>query len=251
MSRRGLVVALLCGVLGIGLGVVVAYAAQPRTSTSGDARPVSAVSPSVPIDEPTPVHYHRDISYPTLRPGLALSEQHVIRNDLAVWHYHVPLGWQPSWVCSTGCPPGVVPDQPMPEGRINGADEVRFRPAGEPLIGGYSLRVRVLDNSLNNLEQMVATKLVGFRQGVKDFHTIHKTPSAVYFDYRDPTTDYHRFNFFQWFSVPGQSNATLEMSVSGRERDVPGLRALFNRFADNVSGSLPPPTKNGSTGPSA
>lgn len=244
-------VALLCGVLGIGLGLAVAYAVQPRTSTSGDAHPVAAVSPSVPIDEPTPVHYRRDIAYPTLRPGLALAETHVIRNDLAFWRYHVPQGWQPSWVCSTGCPPGVVPDQPMPEHKVDTVDEVRFRPPGEPVIGGYSLRVRILDNSLNNLQQMVATKLVGFRQGVKDFHTIRKTPSAVYFDYRDPTTDYHRFNFFQWFAVPGQSNATLEMSVSGRERDVSGLRALFNRFADNVEGTVPPKPQNGSASPSA
>jgi hypothetical protein len=31
------------------------------------------------------------------------------------------------------------------------------------------------------------------------------------------------------------------MSVSGRQRDAPGLRALLNRFADDVVGS-PPPT---------
>jgi hypothetical protein len=30
------------------------------------------------------------------------------------------------------------------------------------------------------------------------------------------------------------------MSVAGRERDVPGLKALFNRFADNVLGTTEP-----------
>lgn len=244
MSKRGLVVALLCGVLGIGLGLVVAYAAQPRTSTSGDAHPVAAASPSVPIDEPTPDHYRKDIAYPTLEPGLALPVRHVIRNDLAVWRYHVPLGWQPSWVCSTGCPAGVVADQPMPLDKVGSADEIRFRPPGEPSVGGYSLRVRILDNTFVDVHQTVGTKVTGFRDSasVADFNVIDRTDHSVYFEYRDATTDYHRFNYFQWWAVPGQTNATLEMSVSGREQDVPGLKALFDRFADNVTGSLPPTT---------
>jgi hypothetical protein len=252
MSRRGLVVALLCGALGIGLGIVVAYAAQPRTSTSGDAHPVAAVSPSVPVDEPTPEHYRKDIPFPTLQPGLAVPQRHVIRNDLAVWRYHVPLGWQPYWVCSTGCPPGVVADQPMPAAQVNKVDEVRFRPPGEPPIGGYSLRVRILDNTFVDVHQTVGTKVTGFRDsaGIADFNIIHRTDRSVYFDYRDAGTDYHRFNYFQWWAVPGQTNATLEMSVSGREEDVPGLKSLFDRFADNVLGSLPPapPQKSGGSG---
>ena len=54
MSMRGLVVALLCGLLGLGLGVVVAYAAQPPESQSDDAHPMSG-SPSVPTNIPTNV----------------------------------------------------------------------------------------------------------------------------------------------------------------------------------------------------
>jgi hypothetical protein len=40
--------------------------------------------------------------------------------------------------------------------------------------------------------------------------------------------------------VNGSPTATLEMSVAGRQTDVPGLEALFNRFADNVNGTAPP-----------
>jgi hypothetical protein len=65
----------------------------------------------------------------------------------------------------------------------------------------------------------------------------------VFFQYRDASTNYHRFNYFQWFAIPGQTNATLEMSVSGRRVDRPGLLWLFNRFADNVTGQAPPPPK--------
>jgi hypothetical protein len=247
MSSRGLLVALLCGVLGIGLGVIAAYAAQPSTSSGGVVNPMSAVSPSVPIDvTPSESPYAPDIKFPRLRPGLPLQGVHTISNDLATWSYHVPLGWRPYWVCSTlgSCPPDAFPDKPMAAKTVDKAQEVRFRPPAEQTTGGYSLRVRVLDNTLNDVHQTVATKIIGFRDSsdIADFKIIRKNDRSVYFEYRDATSNLHRFNYFQWFAVPGQTNATLEMSVSGREVDVPGLKALFDRFADNVMGSLPQPT---------
>jgi hypothetical protein len=245
MSRRGLVAALLAGVLGIGLGMIAAFAATPPTSSGGAATPISAVSPSVPIDEsPSQKPYARDIEFPALRPGLPLQAVHTISNDLARWTYHVPLGWQAYWVCSTPslCPPDAYVDKPMAPKVVDNAPEVRFRPPKEPAVGGYSLRVRILDNTLNDVHQTVATKIIGFRDSseVADFNVIRKNDHSVYFEYRDAGSNLHRFNYFQWFAVPGQTNATLEMSVSGREEDVAGLKALFNRFADNLTGSLPP-----------
>ncbi len=246
MSRRGLAAALLCGLIGLGLGAVVAYAAQPATTTGGTPQPMAAVSPSLPVDVPTPQQYRRDIPYPPLQPGLPLDTPHTISNDLAHWAYHVPQGWQAYWVCSVGCPPGHFLDEPMADQAIAKADEIRFRPADEPTTGGYSLRVRILDNTFVDVHQTVATKIVGFRDSseVAGFHIIDRTQRSVYFDYRDKTSDYHRFNFFQWFAVPGQTNATLEMSVSGRKVDVPGLRALFDRFADNAVGEPGPAAEN-------
>jgi hypothetical protein len=243
MGRRGLLVALLCGVLGVGLGAIVAFAAQPRTSYTDDTHPISAVSPSVPIDEPTHKPYRKDIDYATLEPGLRLNTVHTIANELASWTYHVPEDWQPYWVCSSpsSCPPDVLPDQPMTAKQVDGAQEVRFRPPDEPTSGGYSLRVRVLVNGFLDLNGAVAQKVQGFRDSseVADFHVLRRGPGSVYFEYRDAPTNYHRFNFFQWFAIPGQTNATLEMSVSGRQRDVPGLKALFDRFADNATGTPP------------
>jgi hypothetical protein len=252
MSMRGLVVALLCGVLGIGAGIVVAHAAQPHSSTAGDARPISAVSPSVPIDHPSHSPYAPDIDFDTLRPGLPLSEVHTITNDLSQWTYHVPAGWQAYWVClgAGSCPADAFTDKPMAPRDVDHAQQVRFRPPGEPVAGGYSMRVRILDNTFVDVHQTVATKIVGFRDSadVADFHVIHKDDRSVYFEYRDASSNFHRFNFFQWFALPDQTNATLEMSVSGRRIDVPGLKALFDRFADNVTGAPPPPGKKGSAG---
>jgi hypothetical protein len=251
MSMRGLVVALLCGVLGLGLGAVVAYGAQPGTSPAGDARPMSAVSPSVPIDEPPPPpKTSPDITYAPLSPDLSLPlPDRTIGNDLATWTYHAPQGWVPYAVCivAAECPPPMQTDDVLTARQAARQPEVRFRPPDEPTVGGYSLRVKVLDNTQAfTPAQMVATKIVGF-QAYAHFKRLHQTPSAAYFTYIDG--NHHlRYNYFQWFAAPGSSTATLEMSVAGRKQDVPGLKALFNRFADNVIGTTDlyhPPKKQG------
>jgi hypothetical protein len=246
------VAALLSGVIGLGLGMIAAFAAQPSLSQGGTAIPISAADPSVPLNiSPSPSPYAKDITFPALQPGLALNTVHTMSNGLARWTYHVPFGWQAYWVCSSTCPANAYPDKPMAAGVVNKAQEVRFRPPKEPSVGGYSLRVRILDNTLVDVHQIVGTKITGFRDSseVADFNVIRKNDHLVYFEYRDAGSNLHRFNYFQWFAVPGQTNATLEMSVSGREADVSGLKALFDRFADNLMGSVPtaPPNKS-STG---
>jgi hypothetical protein len=241
MSWRGLVVALLCGLLGLGGGALVAYAVQPHVYDAGSPRPVAAVSPSVPIDVATSRSVAPDIIYPPLSRDLFLNVVHQVRNDLATWTYHVPQGWTAYGVCTappTGPPCKIATDEVVPPRKIDKQSQVRFRPPDEPAIGGYSLRVKVLDNTELNPAQMVATKRVGFRQEFshQNFTVTKHSPSAVYFTYVDGT-NHLRLNYFQWFAVPGRTNATLEMSVSGRLSDRPGLKALFMRFADNTIGS--------------
>jgi hypothetical protein len=194
----------------------------------------------VPIDVPPRKTYAPDIGYPALQPGLALPDVHSIHNDLASWTYHVPFGWTPYAVCTA--PPCTIPtDGVVPQKQVDRQAQLRFRPAGEPVVGGYSLRVKIMDNTDLNPAQMVATKVVGFRQSFshQSFSILQRTPSAVYFTYTDGE-DHLRYNFFQWFAVPGHPNATLEMSVSGRAVDRAGLEALFTRFADNLTGDQPP-----------
>jgi len=243
MSIRGLVVALLCGVLGLGLGSVVAYAVQPHAADSGDALPMSEVSPRVPKYEPTHKPYAPDIRFPTLSPDLPLPlPDRTIGNDLATWTYHVPAGWQAYAVCSSPgeCPPPMEPDTPLTPRQALRQPEVRFRPPDEPAIGGYSLRVKAVENTLGlNPGQMVSTKIEGFKQAYSEFKTLRRTGSAVYFTYRDGNNRL-RYDFFQWFAAADSTTATLEMSVAGRKQDAPGLRALFNRFADNVIGTSEP-----------
>jgi hypothetical protein len=235
MSMRGLVVALLCGLFGLGGGALVAFAVQPHTRDAGSPRPVAAVSPSVPVDVTPSRSVAPDITYPALSSDLALNVVHHIGNDLATWTYHVPQGWTAYGVC-TAPPCKIATDEVVPPKKIDKQTQVRFRPPGEPVIGGYSLRVKIMENTEFNPAQIVPTKVVAFRQAYpKHFSVFKRTPSAVYFTYVDET-NHLRYNYFQWFAVPGRANATLEMSVSGRTADKAGLGALFMRFADNLTG---------------
>jgi hypothetical protein len=236
MSMRGLVVALLCGLLGLGGGALVAYAVEPHAHDLGQPKPLVGVSPSVPIDV-TPSQSHApDINYPRLSPELFLNVVRHMHNDLATWTYHVPQGWTAYAVCTVQ-PCKVPTDTIVPPKQIDKQTQVRFRPPNEPVIGGYSLRVKIMDNTELNPAQMVATKRVGFQQEFSDqnFNVTNRTRSAIYFTYVT-SSNHLRLNYFQWFAVPGRANATLEMSVAGRASDKPGLDALFARFADNLTG---------------
>jgi hypothetical protein len=218
----------------------MAYAVQPHATDVGTPRPLAAVSPSVPIDVTPSRSFATDIPYADLSADLFLNVVHHIHNDLATWTYHVPQGWTAYAVCTPppGAPPCKVPtDTVIAPKKIDKQTQVRFRPTDEPVAGGYSLRVKILDNTDLNPTQMVATKIVGFRQSFshQNFTITHRGHSSVYFTYVD-STDHLRLNYFQWFALPGRVNATLEMSVAGRSGDRVGLDALFNRFADNLTG---------------
>lgn len=153
-------VALLCGLLGLGAGALVAFAGPPAVVDAGAAVPVAAVSPSVPVDVQTVQPYARDIDYEPLRPGLALPIIHRMKNKLATWDYHAPKGWTAYSVCVPGAPCRTPTDTVIPPKRTDRNQQVRFRPVGEPLVGGYSRRVRILDNTLAmNTGQLVSTKV--------------------------------------------------------------------------------------------
>lgn len=243
MSRRGLLVALLCGLVGLGGGMLLAWLVQPRPAAGGLAAPVPAVSPSVPVDLPTGSPYAHDIGYPPLSPDLPLQAVHTMRNRLALWTYHVPQDWTAY---------GDFSDTPLTPRQVERSQSVRFKPSDEPTVGGYSLYVRTLDNTLFDTHMSVAAKIAGFEEasGVADFQVLKETGSSVYFEYRDQPSNLHRYNYFQWFAVPGDPYATLQVSVAGRRRDVPGLKALLNRFADDVTGTRAPRRTPSSAGPS-
>lgn len=196
---------------------------QGSESPTGD--PSDGPSES-PIGEPA-----EDIDFPALRlPDGTDYDTHVVRSGAQAWSYPAPVGWIPYKVAADGGDAGAVPDA-----RVDKVGQVRWRPAGEPLVGGYSLRVQVLPPKVA-VADMVATKVRQLEESpdLVAVDVYEQTDDTVYFTYRDGNNRF-RYNFFRW--VPNaDGNASLEISVSGREVDKDGLRTLL----DEVSGGATP-----------
>jgi hypothetical protein len=210
-----LLLAALVGVVG---GLAVGYLRQAQPASGGTATPLPAASPSVPIDpSPTVAPYADDIPYPPLEPGLDF-ERLRMGNSLQTWSVPVPKGWDAF----------TVFDVPVPDAKRDGYDELRFRPPGEPVEGGYSLRAKTINAHLTT-GPMVAQRLAAIHEAYDEVTVLSQTEDSLKVAFRDGT-NHLRYNYFRWFAAPGASEATLEMSVAGREEDRPGLEALFAAF---------------------
>ncbi|HEU5039042.1 MAG TPA: hypothetical protein VFT70_18690 [Nocardioides sp.] len=201
-----LALVLLGAVTGYGVGVL----RQEQPTTFAAAAPVPASSPSVPV-VPAPT-YAPDIDYPALRTDLSY-KPHQLGEPTYRWRYDVPRGWTPE--------------------DVSPLFEVRWRPPDEPTIGGYSLRVKLV-NEHRTTAEMVAAKLRAVRSIYEDVKVLARTDDMLSFRYRDPGQNTQRFNTFTWFTAPGGTLAEFEMSVVGREADLPGLDSLRDEVAASV-----------------
>ena len=228
VRTRVLGVLLLAAVVGVGGGLFtgwgVGYLRQPQPAAGGAATPLPASSPSVPVDPPpTVAPYADDIDYPPLQPGLPLGRQ-PMGNSVQAWVVPFPKGWQAFTV------PG---EAVVPRKERSTYDELRFRPPDEPTQGGYSLRVKTVNDHVTT-DTMVSERLrLVVEEYGRDNVEYTRTEDSVKFVFRDGNNRL-RYNYFQWFAGPGASEASLEMSVAGRKADEPGLDALFATFASSL-----------------
>jgi hypothetical protein len=222
VRARVLGILLLATLVGVGGGLGVGYLRQPQPASGGTATPLPAASPSLPVDPPsTPPSYAPDITYPALLPGLVFKKFRMANSQQA-WRVPVPVGWVAS---------NVDTDAPVPREEWTSFDELRFRPADEPKDGGFSIRVKLVNSRLTPAAMVAAKRVALEEEDVIAY--LDRTSEELLFTYR--TSDGHlRYNYFQWFAAPGSSQATLEMSVVGRERDVAGLDALFAAFESTL-----------------
>jgi hypothetical protein len=227
VRARVLGVLLLAAVVGVGGGLGVGYLQQPRAASGGTAVPLPASSPSVPVDPPeTLAPYAPDtIDWDPLQPGLAYTQFRMGFSQQA-WLVPVPKGWQGVTVSSN------EPEQPVPRKAWSDYDELRFRPKGEPSIGGYSLRVKTVNEHVTPTT-MVADKLSGMREAYEELTVLSQNDESIRFTFRDDS-NHLRYNYFRWYAAPGASEATLEMSVAGRQADEAGLEGLFTAFATTL-----------------
>ncbi|MFT4287117.1 hypothetical protein [Nocardioides sp.] len=208
--RVVVVLLLLAG--GIAAGWTAGRTEQSPVAEVAEATPLEA-TPALPYDPQVP--YADDIDFPTLQPGLAY-ESHTIGTPDNLWSYQVPKRW-------------TSPDEDDED-----ALQIRWQPPGQPVFGGYSLRLMVVnDNRTPKL--MKQHKIIDLENSpdILDFEIVSQTDDTVAFRYRTSVGNVLRFNTFRWFAGP-DGLARIEMSVVGRERDVPGLDDLLAKVSASI-----------------
>ena len=194
----------------LALAGAAGWAAGVRAGGSvavASARPIAAVSPSVPVFVP----YSPDVDYPPLQTHLDFVTA-TIGDKPYLWTYAVPKGWVPTDV---------------------GLNEVRWAPRGEPS-GGYFLRVKLISSHLTP-PQMVQQKWDALTACCQDVVPIQRQWNTLGVTYREPDLNTQRWDIFRWLTPARSDEAQFEMSVGGRSVDDPGLEDLMTRVSASVT----------------
>jgi hypothetical protein len=209
MSGRG--AWLLAALLGVGVvgGYAAASARADLAVTTGPAAPVVASSPSVPVDPLPPV---------TPDPAVA-----ALGTDLPLHEETLGAG-------------GFAVRVPVPDGWVRNNSEVneaKWKVAGNPS-NTFVLRIERVASQRQTIAAVLAQRIVDIDAEQPFFEVLEKTNDSLQVRY--VFDGYLRYGLLTWLDLSGSGDAEVEVAVTGRERDLPGLQALMS---DVVAGVHP------------
>ena len=201
MSWRGVGVLLLLAAVGVTVGVAIGFQQRPSVATGGDAVPLPASSPSVPLDPPPSIA--PDPGFPPMALGLPTHEERVGDKAFGVV-VPVPDGWDRFQL---------------------GSAEYRWTPPGNP-DHSYSVRVENVFSQRLTVEQIMADRIESV-SSLPGFELETQNSDTMIFRYVDETS-HQRLQMLRWIAPRGSGTAEAEISVVGREADRAGMRDLLD-----------------------
>ena len=208
MSWRGAVVLVLLLALGVVGGYAASLALASQPAASGVAEPVVAESPSVPIDPAPSIAPDPDIA--PLATDLP-TRKASIGTQLFRIHFPVPKGWR------------ETPNSSI-EKKWNVADNPPYT---------YVLRVEQVDGLHDSIARTIEERIEDLRDQEEGTEILAQEHDSLAYSY---LADGHlRFGLLRWVNLTGSPFAEVEVAVTGREVDVPGMEALLDTVSDGMS----------------
>jgi hypothetical protein len=201
-----MVLALLLA-LGVGGGYAASWAMGGHPQAVGPAQPVTAASPSYPID-PVPELFP-DPDFPPLETGVELVRQKVGRGDFRL-SLDAPAGW-------TFSP--------------NSLNEWQWRPPDFQTFG-YYMRVEQVLSNRRSIDWTLDRRIAELNEDETAVKILSRTDGSLHYTY--VTNNHLRHGFLTWLDLTGSDNAQVEVAVSGRKADVDGMADLIARVADSM-----------------
>lgn len=193
--------------LGVALGFGASWILGENPAGQGAAAPVAASSPSLPVD-PVP-ELLPDPTTPALAPAIPLERQSVGAGGFRM-SVPAPVGWSFS---------------------ENSLNEWQWRPPDQPDFG-HVLRVEQVLSNRRSIDWTLDRRIDELREDESNFEVLAETRDSLHFSF--VTSNHLRHGFLRWLDLTGSDNAQVEIAVTGRAVDVPGMRDLIARVAAGV-----------------
>ena len=206
MNWRGTAVLALLLAIGVAVGFGASWTLGENPSGGGTAAPVPA-SPSLPVD-PVP-ELLPDPPTPPLAAGIPLVPQSVGAGDFRMT-LPVPKGWSFS---------------------ENSLNEWQWRPPGQPDFG-YVLRVEQVLSNRRSIEWTLDRRIDELREDETNVEVLDQTRDSLRFSFI--TSNHLRHGYLRWLDLTGSDNAQVEIAVTGREVDDPGMADLIARIGSGI-----------------
>ena len=194
--------------LGVGGGYGASWALGGHPQAVGAAQPVTAASPSLPVD-PVPELFP-DPDFAPLEPGLELVRQEVGRGDFQL-SLQVPAGWS------------FFP---------NALNEWQWRPTDFQTFG-YYMRVEQVLSNRRSIDWTLDRRIDELNEDEAAVKILGQTHDTLHYSY--VTSNHLRHGYLTWLDLTGSDNAQVEVAVSGRKADVDGMADLVARVADSMA----------------
>ncbi|MFT3873851.1 MAG: hypothetical protein QM714_14615 [Nocardioides sp.] len=218
MVWRGLGAVVALAVVGVagGFGVAIATGDPKPGDVPG---PIAARSPAYP--QAIPITVLTDPAYPALSTGLPLATTRLGERPFEV-RVRVPKQWRRS--------------------HENLVNEWSWAPEGAPL-NTYVLRIRTVGDLYVDVEDAMAERMTKLSkaEAVKRFMVENQTPDSFSATYLlvnpddDPYAGYQRLTMERFLTLPDETGAQVEVSVTGRLSDRAGLADLLERVSNSVT----------------